>query len=108
MGISPVIIASMIAAGGATAGAAINASGAKSAAQTNAGAATSAGELQAQAAANALAFEQQQADVAQKNFLGTQQFNRQVYNDQQARLAPYRAAGAGAIAQLGQPIPGMS
>lgn len=76
------------------------------AAQMQIDAANHAADLQAKAAADQLAFAKQQADLAQQNYMGTQQFNRSVYTDQQARLAPYRAFGQGAVSQLGQPIPG--
>lgn len=77
---------------------------AKQAAQIQANANTQAAQMQAKSAADALAFEQQQAGVAQGNFQNTQAFNRSVYTNQQRNLAPYRAIGAGSIAELARPI----
>lgn len=67
-------------------------------------AANHAADLQAQAAAEALAFERSQAAQQQQNWQTTQDRNYGIYQTQQANLAPYRALGAGAIAQLMQPI----
>ena len=70
-------------------------------------AAQQAAELEAQAAAQSLAFQKQQAELAERNFRESQAYNRKVYTDQQARLAPYRQFGTGALSQLSSPIPGM-
>jgi hypothetical protein len=67
-----------------------------------------------QSASNALAMEQQKAQDAQhkaefdtqqaelkRQWDATQAFNANVYNTQQARLAPYRAASTQALGRLG-------
>ena len=90
----PIVAAAAIGAGATPGGSALASRGANRA-----------GEIQAQAAERALQFQREEAARAERNFQETQRFNRSVYTDQQARLAPYRALGAGTIQQLGQPIP---
>lgn len=58
----------------------------------------------AKTAANQLAFEQQQAQLQQQNFLDTQAKNYALYQAAQARMQPYRALGTNALTQLQQPI----
>lgn len=81
--------------------AATNIIGARSAA----GAADKAAELEAEAARQSLAFLKDQEAARQREFQSTQDRNYGLYQDQQARLEPYRRAGAGSIGQLMQPIP---
>jgi hypothetical protein len=100
----PLVAAAAIAGGAAIYGATRQSNAATTAAGIQANANTQAAQLQAQAAQQALQFEQQQAGTAQQNYLGTQAFNRNVYNTQQTNLAPYRAAGAGSLADLARPI----
>lgn len=87
-------------------GAKMQSKSASKAADVQTQAANRAAEMEAEAAKQQLAFQQQQAQLAQQNYMDTRNFNRQVYTDQQARLAPYRRFGEGAIAQLGRPIGG--
>jgi hypothetical protein len=97
-------IAGIASAGAGVYGANKQASAANRSAALQTAAANHAADLETQAAERSLAFQQQQADLTQRNYLDTRNFNRQVYADQQARLAPYRQFGQGAITQLGLPI----
>jgi hypothetical protein len=65
-------------------------------------------DLQAKGATDQLDYLKSQAAIAQANFLDTQAKNYALYQQQQTRLAPYRAMGAGAVNQLASPIPGMT
>lgn len=107
----PAAVAVPLILGGVSAGASIygatrQSNAVRDSTRTQTQAANQAAALEAQIARDQLAFQQQQAKLTQANFDATQKFNRSVYTDQQARLTPYRQFGAGAIAQLGQPIPG--
>ena len=64
-------------------------------------------EIEKQIAEQQLAFQREQADLMQRNFNETRNYNRGVYEGQQKRLQPYRQFGQASLAQLGQPIPGM-
>lgn len=110
-----------LAGGGVAAGASIygakkTSSTAQAAAQNQAAQAKYAADLEAQGNANALAFAQQQEAERAKEFQQTQQQNLGLFQQDQARqqanldarttrLAPYTQFGAGAIGQLGRPIP---
>lgn len=98
------LITAGIGAGATVAGSAIATHGSTKAADLQAQAAQHAADLEAASAKEALAFQQQQAALAQKHYQDTQAFNRSVYAAQQARLAPYRAYGTGALTQLSHPM----
>lgn len=102
----PLVAAAGVTALGGLVGGAISSHAANNAAEVQSGAAMQAAKLQADAAQRALEFEQQQAAQAQKNYNDTTSFNRGVYQTQQANLGPYRAAGAGSLADLARPIYG--
>lgn len=93
-------------AGSAIYGAHKQSSAAKNAAQLQTDSANRAAELEANSASEALAFTREQEDTRRREWEDTQKRNFQIYQDQQAELAPYRAFGRGAIGQLASPIPG--
>jgi hypothetical protein len=124
----PAAIAVPLIVGAASAGASVYASragssAAKRGAQLQTNSANYAADLEAKANQRALEFTQAQEAQRQKEFQITQDRNKVIYDaemardqsrydDQQARyttrrndLAPYRAFGAGSLAQLAQPIP---
>lgn len=80
-------------------------SGANRAAQLQTDAANHAADLEAKSAADALTFAREQEATRRGEFQTTQDRNYGLYQEQQARLSPFRRLGAGAVAQLGQPIP---
>lgn len=93
------------------------ASTAQASAATQAAAANRAAELEAQSSSSALDFTKQQEAERQAEWNATQARNFQIHQDDvareqgrydalQARLEPYRRFGAGAVSQMGQPIPG--
>lgn len=97
-------------AGGSSAAAGIysahkQGSAAARAAQLQTDAANHAADLEAKSAADALTFARQQEATRQQEFNQTQAQNFGQYQEQQARLSPFRQLGAGAVSQLGQPIP---
>lgn len=103
----PAVAAAAITGGSLIAGGVIQSRANTGASRTQTSAAERAAALEAEAAAKTLAFQRQQAKIAEQNFRESQAFNRKVYTDQQARLQPYRQFGTGAISQLSSPIPGM-
>lgn len=70
-------------------------------AQIQSDAATKAAEIKAQSDAAALKFQQEQAAVAQDNFVKAQQASYEQYAAREDRLAPYRSLGSGAVSTLG-------
>lgn len=64
-----------------------------------------AADLEAKAQAEALAFLKEQEAARRREWQMTQDRNYQLYQEREERLSPYRRFGAGAIAQMGQPIP---
>lgn len=63
-----------------------------------------AAQLNAEATQRALDFTKEQEAERKREWEATQQRNYELYQEQQARLEPYRRFGRGSLAQLGQPI----
>lgn len=70
-------------------------------AQIQSDAATKAAEIKAQSDAAALKFQQEQAAVAQDNFVKAQQASYEQWAAREDRLAPFRSLGSGAVSTLG-------
>lgn len=70
-------------------------------AQIQSDAATKAAQLKSQSDAAALKFQQDQAAVAQDNFIKAQQASYAQWAAREQRLAPFRSLGAGAVSTLG-------
>lgn len=92
-------------AGGAAAGAGIysakkQASAAKSATAAQVQASNRAAEIEAQAAREALAFQKEQEATRKAEFEKAQALNFQQYQEQLARMAPYRNVGLAALGGL--------
>lgn len=118
----PAAIAVPLIVGAASAGASVyaskkNASTGERAARYQTDAANHAADLESIASQQQLDFVKQQEAQRQKEWQATQDRNYSIYQDetrrdddrynaQVARREPFRQFGVGAIAQLGQPIPG--
>lgn len=89
-------------------GAGIGAVGGMYSAKKQSNAAEHSANLQASGAQSALDFQKQAEAQRHAEWQQTQDKNFALYQDQQERLAPYRAIGAAAVGQLGKPIYGAS
>lgn len=94
-------IAGAAAGGAAIYGAHAASSASEDATKANVDATNQAAAIQAKSAADTLAFNKQQADLEQQNFITQQNANYQQYGYTQALRAPYRAYGTSAYKTLG-------
>lgn len=102
----PAAVVIPLIAGAATAGASIYQShktsdASQKAAADQIAAANHAADLKAQSDKEALQFQQQQAAVAQDNFVKAQQASYEQWATREDRLAPFRSLGSGAVSTLG-------
>lgn len=94
-------IAGLAGAGAGIAGAEIGSSGQQAAADTTSQTAQQVAQIQKQAADEALAFQEQQAQQQQANFIAAQNANYNQWLYQQGIVRPYQAMGTGAMDMLG-------